>query len=499
VIVPIVLVAGFLIRGSVSASFQTEAVTRTTRLLAVDALKEQLDEETGIRGFVITKDPHFLQPYREGRRLLGKTLRDLRDAATQLRPSIDVSPIDDAILMNEEWDLLVATPLLTMKHDDNSLQRQGTSLIDRFRADVVNVDRSLTTRDVAAFSEVQWAVDRVELFFVLIVLLIVGLTLAFFLQQTRLGFRLAGESLRADDQSLRADDESLRADKQSLRADSERRDTATMRAAYEVEKRIADKLQGAFAQRALPILPALSLSATYVPATEDTKVGGDWYDAIELPANRIFFAIGDVAGHGIDAAIAMNRSRHALISAALREPDPARVLAHVNDELFREDAPMVTVVTGFADSNTYEIVYSSAGHPPPVLLEPGHPPRLLQIGGPPLSVVAVAEYSTYRIRTVPGALLVLYTDGAVEHSKNILDGEALLLSVAASLAERGSTAPASFIHDEIFRGRSVGDDVAILTIGFSPKPPTGVVVSSESKRARFEGSFGPPLGVAMRQ
>jgi serine phosphatase RsbU (regulator of sigma subunit) len=237
---------------------------------------------------------------------------------------------------------------------------------------------------------------------------------------------------------------------------------------YEVEKRIADKLQGAFAQRALPALPALTLSATYVPATEDTKVGGDWYDAVELSADRLFFAIGDVTGHGIDAAIAMNRSRYALVSSALREPDPALVLTYVNEELMREGAPMVTALAGFVDSSTHTIVYSCAGHPPPILLEPGCSPRLLDIGGPPLSVLERPEYTTFRIQTVAGALLVLYTDGVIEHSKNILEGEALLLSVTASLADRAPAAPASFIYNAIFTGRSVGDDVAILTIGFAP-------------------------------
>jgi serine phosphatase RsbU (regulator of sigma subunit)/CHASE3 domain sensor protein len=480
-----VLVAGFLIRNSVSASFATEAVTRTTRLLAVDALKQQLNEETGIRGFVITKDRHFLQPYHEGRRLLGQTLLDLRAAATRLQPPISLLPIDDATATNDRWIALVATPLLTMQHDDNALQRRGTALIDRFRADIEQVDASLTSRDVAAFADVQWAVGRVEVFFVVIVLLIIALTLAFFRQQTRLGYRLAGESLRADRQSLRAD-------KQTLRADSGSRDTALMRTAYEVEKRIVDKLQGAFAQRSLPSLSGLSLSATYVPATEDTRVGGDWYDAIELPANRIFFAIGDVAGHGIDAAIVMNRSRHALISSAFRETDPALLLAHVNEELLREHAPMVTAVTGFANSDTCEIVYSSAGHPPPILLEPGRPPRLLPFGGAPLSIEESTTYTTHRIQTTAGAILVLYTDGAIEHSKNILEGEALLLSIVASLADHPDTAPASFIHDAIFSARAVGDDVAILTIGFSPEPPPSLAVSAEDGKARFKGTFGPP-------
>jgi serine phosphatase RsbU (regulator of sigma subunit) len=213
----------------------------------------------------------------------------------------------------------------------------------------------------------------------------------------------------------------------------------------------------------------LSLSATYAPATEDTKVGGDWYDAIEVSTRRVFFAMGDVAGHGIDAAIAMNRSRFALVSSGLREGVPAMALGRVNDELLRENGLMVTALAGIIDSSTREIVYSNAGHPPPVLLEPGSEPRFLMAGGPPLGVVQGAEYTTFRVRTVPGALLVLYTDGVIEHSKNMLEGESQLLAAVGALGEGPHEAAASRIYDAIFDDRSASDDVAIMTVGFPEK------------------------------
>jgi hypothetical protein len=155
---------------------------------------------------------------------------------------------------------------------------------------------------------------------------------------------------------------------------------------------------------------------------------------------------------------------------------------------------MVTAVAGFADARTYEFVYATAGHPPPVLLEPKRPPRLLDFGGLPLGVTGESHYTTYRIQTVPGAILVLYTDGAVEHSHDVIEGEAILLAAAAQVAEHPETDPASVIHNAIFAGRPAGDDVAILTVGFAQTPSSGLTISADNAQAGFTGRFGriPP-------
>ncbi len=147
---------------------------------------------------------------------------------------------------------------------------------------------------------------------------------------------------------------------------------------------------------------------------------------------------------------------------------------------------MVTAVAGFADSRTYEFVYSTAGHPPPLLLEPGRGPRLLACGGLPLGILS-ANYSTYRVQTVPGAMLVLYTDGAVEHSRNVIEGEKLLLEAAAQAVDRRDADAATVIHNAIFQGRPVGDDVAILTIGFADDAASGLRISADSAQQAFTG------------
>jgi serine phosphatase RsbU (regulator of sigma subunit) len=77
-----------------------------------------------------------------------------------------------------------------------------------------------------------------------------------------------------------------------------------------------------------------------------------------------------------------------------------------------------------------------------------------------------ARYTVERVQSVPGALLVLYTDGAVEHSHDVVAGEDTLLGAVVTASRSGERDIASRIHANIFEDRQVGDDVAILTIGF---------------------------------
>jgi serine phosphatase RsbU (regulator of sigma subunit) len=223
-----------------------------------------------------------------------------------------------------------------------------------------------------------------------------------------------------------------------------------------------------------------------------------------MSKDRVMFVIGDVAGHGLEAAVAMNRARQTLISAALVDADPGPMLARANAELLRQNAQMVTVVCGHADASTYEFTYASAGHPPPILVEPGQPPRMLEFGGLPLAVMDAAVYRTIRVQSVPGAMLVLYTDGAVEHSKDVLRGESTLLeAVAQSVADEAAN-PAAAIHEAIFTDRSVGDDVAILTVAFAKAgagtadDADGGAIVAAAARGRTKGVTGTVVSLVDR-
>jgi serine phosphatase RsbU (regulator of sigma subunit) len=466
-IVPAVLIGGLLERAYVGRAFASAEQTRAARATALAALRYQLDEETGLRGYTSTHDRAFLDPFYVGSGKLALALTTLGQQTAALNDG-SASLALDAAEINALWVRTVATPLRTgTAHDDYATQLRGKALVDRFRHDINAIADDLLARELAVDASARQAIDRIFLITLAAVVVIVLASGSFAIAQSRLAARLDAQRARADEAARR---------------------NAELRAAYAAEKRIADTLQDAFVQRPLPDHPLLSFSATYVPASDEAKVGGDWYDAIELSDQRVMFSLGDVEGHGIEAAVSMSRTRQALITSALVGTNPVEILDRVNRELVRTTARMVTAVIGFADAATYQFVYATAGHPPPVLLEPGRLPRMLACGGLPLGVLPDAKYSLVRVQSVPGAQLVLYTDGAVEHSRDVIEGEAMLLGAVASAAK--SRDFASKIHDAIFADRAVGDDVAILTIGFGSSERTGLTVSGEYAQTAFAGVVG---------
>ncbi len=107
-------------------------------------------------------------------------------------------------------------------------------------------------------------------------------------------------------------------------------DIEAQKQALERTKRVAETLQEAFLPRQLPQRADLRLDAIYVSAEKDALVGGDWYDAFELPDGKLGFSIGDVTGHGLEASIAVGKLRQAIFTLALRIDDPAEILVEVD-------------------------------------------------------------------------------------------------------------------------------------------------------------------------
>jgi serine phosphatase RsbU (regulator of sigma subunit) len=248
-----------------------------------------------------------------------------------------------------------------------------------------------------------------------------------------------------------------------------------LQVAYEGERRIATTLQRAFLQQPLPEVDGIELDAVYEPAEKDTQVGGDWYDAILLPDGRLLISIGDVVGHGIDAAIMMNRARQAIAFAAVQEWDPGDVLTRANAGLLLDKATVVTAACGFVDPKQRCAVFASAGHPAPIVVHRTGEPQLIPTSGLPLGIQATS-YESHEIRDLDDALIVLLTDGALEYNHDIIEGEAALLEAVKVVKASGSLRPAREIYNRVFEHASAHDDVAILTIGFmerSPAAPNG--------------------------
>ncbi|MBV9083718.1 MAG: serine/threonine-protein phosphatase, partial [Acidobacteriaceae bacterium] len=265
---------------------------------------------------------------------------------------------------------------------------------------------------------------------------------------------------------------------------------------YENEKRIADTLQAAFFQPSLPQLPQLGLHGSYVPAEEHTSIGGDWYDAFIVREGQLFFSIGDVTGHGLDAAVTMSRARQSLIVNAMRESDPAKILEWTNNALVVQADRIVTAICGFVDLRSLEIRYATAGHPPPVMAHVEQPARFLSYGGLPLAVERYASFETFREGATGGALLVLYTDGLIEYKRNLSAAETQLLSVADEIVQSGQIDdPSAFIRTRFFEQASPADDVAVLAISFRQlipdRPPEALLSAVQVAGGRVEADMRP--------
>jgi len=134
----------------------------------------------------------------------------------------------------------------------------------------------------------------------------------------------------------------------------------------------------------------------------------------------------------------------------------------------RSRSALITAICGVIDTRTREFAYACAGHPPPVVVESQGHAKLLEFGSLPLGVAVKPAYVTSRVRLGAGAMVVLYTDGLIEYSRDLDEGEAALLKAAEAAAVLPAADPAVEIRDRIFRDRKVTDDVAILTVRFSP-------------------------------
>ena len=164
----------------------------------------------------------------------------------------------------------------------------------------------------------------------------------------------------------------------------------------------------------LPKIPGLDIAARYIPA--DSDLGGDWYDVFELPDQRVGVVMGDVAGHGLEAAVVMGRLRSALRAYALEHENPAEVLALLDTKISHFEAgAMATVLYAVAASPYLSFEVSSAGHLPPVRMTNDEVPEVLAIvPDPPVGVGGSWERHSTTVDLPAGASLCMFTDGLIE-------------------------------------------------------------------------------------
>ncbi len=215
----------------------------------------------------------------------------------------------------------------------------------------------------------------------------------------------------------------------------------------------------------------MTFDAVYFPGATDAEIGGDWYDAIELPDGRVLVSIGDVTGRGLTAAVIMGRVRQAIETLATYESDPVRLLDST-DAVLRRAYPhaIVTALVGVIDPSAGTMTYATAGHPTPFVRGGDGTIRSLPGRGLPLGLREGRHQPATTIVLPPAALLVFFTDGLTEATRDIDEGERRVRAALADVAVAAGRAPAAMLVARVL-DEAIRADVAVLTVQLSDGTP----------------------------
>lgn len=255
---------------------------------------------------------------------------------------------------------------------------------------------------------------------------------------------------------------------------------------YQQQRNVSETLQRALLPKRMPEITGFDFASRYVPATQGTEVGGDWYSVVLIDDRRFTVVVGDVSGHGIAAAGSMASLRYTIRTLAGLGFAPDEILERTSKELEQDsEDQLATAVVGLVDSDARQISLASAGHLPPLLITNGTAAFLPVAPGVPLGTPGPRP----RVITVdfePGSTLVAFTDGLIERR-----GEALGtgLDRLAAAARQAPTEPEDLIT-HLVTALAYGnqeDDIALLAIRF-----TGETASVGT------GARGPDSGSSRR-
>jgi PAS domain S-box-containing protein len=192
---------------------------------------------------------------------------------------------------------------------------------------------------------------------------------------------------------------------------------------YQIEHSLAETLQLSMLGTDRIDDPRVEVCARYHPASDEMAVGGDWYDILPTPDDRVALIVGDAVGHGLDSATAMGQLRSALAALVNVGADPATTLEAL--DRFAHGLPRArsaTCLVAHIDPEAEELEYSCAGHLPPIIARPGYPPEVLPFTqDPPLAVRRSRPRRTTKVPFPVGSVVVLYTDGLVERRGELID------------------------------------------------------------------------------
>jgi len=236
------------------------------------------------------------------------------------------------------------------------------------------------------------------------------------------------------------------------------------------QRAMATALQEAALPKSLPATRGLNLAANYRGASEGDAIGGDWYDAIELPTGHIALVVGDVCGHGLEAAAAMAQIRNELRALLFSSFGPAESLAKLNQLVIAQRSDIfATVVCLEVDPDTGASRWASAGHLAPVLVSRDGTSRYLEgRPSPPVGVANVVDEGIdHELQLRGGDRLLMFTDGLIERRDSGIEIGLthLMILVEQNRHTTNADTVCKVLLDEMLSA-SHEDDVCLLVADF---------------------------------
>ncbi len=408
-VLPVVIGTALFHLASANRGLAETAVLRSVQRENAELLKLQLDEETGLRGLVVTGHRAFLDPYETAQTRfpivfgelwadLGRlgSLGSLRDEAAELGR------------LHEAWATDVAAPVL--QHGTSvGVQSRGKADIDRFREVSASIDRVVNAEATARRDTAQSDLTQgVALFSAAIALFFVAVLI-----------------FTTNERRLRSD------------LDRERSIVASLQRAFVGEKEA---------------MATLDVGAVYRSATKGTFVGGDVFDVYPLPDRRALVMVADVSGKGVEAAVETAFVKYAVRALSRVSRSPTDIVSQVNEMYMqdlerRESGSFIVLFLGILDFEAGELRYTSAGHSG-AFLRAGSGVRMLGVTGPALGIVDAPMFAEKSARLEPADMLLVATDGLTESR----DAAGALLTdegLATWFSESSATASAQDVVDAL--------------------------------------------------
>ena len=409
-------------------AFQRHSTIDATIEKLITLYRLQIDEETGVRGFLASGQRAYLKPYYDAEKEVEPVFNDLAQPRPGLNFKDEQPLLQDLLSTHTSWQRDIATPLIANLNEPDAmgLLSRGKLALDRMRDDFDQLT-TLYKADAASAEDNALNLLRQSTFLTSALILLFG------------ALAIVADVVRSRTQ-----------------------------AALERERVVADTLQQAFLS-GWDSLPYLRIGTAYVSATRDAAVGGDLFDVYRLDDHRSSVLVADVSGKGLNAAVETARVKYSVRSYAEENPDPSVVLGKFNRAFARsalDPESFVTVFLGVLDDRDMSLTYASAGHAQSFLRRADSVQRL-EVTGPVIGLASTSEFGLERVLLKPNDMLVLATDGLTEarNSAGVLLGE----EGAARWIRDGSREPDRFAADLVdrvtrFAGGRIADDFALLVI-----------------------------------